>query len=143
MVKIYCEDGSMTKEIKQLKKNSFIQLISFPFENYNRRTHNSKKPSELTCDTTLTFASSTMKIGDTGGSEIFCQIKDIIGKENFNDIRHVDTAYKEKCQLFISPDKKDIINKRERLFKLTGIKFFYCEDIEEIRNYIKTLHPTN
>ena len=37
-IKIYCENGSMTKEIRSFKKIDNIILISFPFENYNKRT---------------------------------------------------------------------------------------------------------
>lgn len=129
----------MTKSIKNLKKDPSIELISFPFENINKRTTDSIKPSELTMDSTFVTMDSDIRISDTVGSEIFDDLKNIIGKENFNDIRHVDTAYKEKCQLFISPDKKDIVNKDVELFALTGMQFFYCEDISEIKKYINRI----
>lgn len=126
----------MTKKVRDLKKIANIDLISFPFENYNKRTIKSKKPSELTCDSTLITADSDLLISNTDRSEIFNSIEKIIGKNNYNDIRHIDTAYKEKCKLFITPDKGDIVNYKENLEKITGIKFFYCEDIEEIKNYL-------
>lgn len=138
-IKIYCEDGAMTKEIRSLKQRDNIILISFPFENYNKRTVDSKLPSNLTCDSTFITADSDMLISDTVHSEIFDSIKRIVGSNNFNDIRHIDTAFKEKCKIFISPDKDDIINKGTDLENLTGIKFFYCKDFELIDNYINEL----
>lgn len=139
MIKIYCEDGSMTKPIKNLKKDSDIELISFPFENINKRTTDSKRPSEITCDSTFATLDSDIRSSDTVASEIFGDIEKIVGKGNYNDIRHIDTAYKEKCQIFVSPDKKDIVNNGKKLFELTEIKFFYCEDIQGINKSIKQI----
>jgi hypothetical protein len=127
----------MNKSIKKLKHDPLIKLISFPFENINRKTNDSFKPSELTCDNDLVTSDKEILISDTLRSDKFEEIQLIIGENNYNDVRHVDTAYKEKCQIFISPDKKDIITKGDQLYKLTGIKFFYCEDIDEITHYIK------
>ena len=129
----------MTKKVRDLKKIAHIVLISFPFENYNKRTTKSKKPSELTCDSTLITAESDILISDTCRSEIFNSIEKIIGKNNYNDIRHIDTAYKEKCKIFITPDKGDIVNNKVNLERITGIKFFYCEDINSIRNYLSKI----
>ncbi|MCR9181398.1 MAG: hypothetical protein NXH73_00580 [Flavobacteriaceae bacterium] len=136
MIKIYCEDGAMTKEVKKLKNDSSILLISFPFENSNKKTFSSKKPTELLASSGFTLASSSIRLSDTIQSEKYEEIKNIVGEKNFNDIKHIDTAYKEKCRIFISPDKKDIVNNGEEFNKITGIKFFYSEDIEEIKKYI-------
>ena len=138
-IKIYCEDGSMNKEIRSLNSYQSVELITFPFENFNKRTVDSKRPSELTCDSTFITADSDILISDTDRSEIFESLEKIIGARNYDDIRHVDTAYKEKCRVFISPDKRDIVNKGEELEKLTGIKFFYCREINAIKSYINTL----
>ena len=101
---------------------------------------NCKKPSELTCDLTFITSDSDIIISDTARSEIFKSIEKIVGKENYNDIRHIDTAYKEKCTLFITPDKGDIVKHKENLEKLSGIKFFYCEDFEAIKGYIDKIN---
>jgi len=138
-ISIYCEDGSMNKFVRALKKDKRLNLISFPFENTNRRISKSKKPSGLTCDTEFTTADSDMLISDTLHSDIYESIKQIIGVEHMNDIRHIDTAFKENCKLFITPDKDDIVNNGKALEELTGIKFFYCEDYELIGSYISTL----
>ncbi len=88
-------------------------------------------------DSTLITADDIgIRISDTDESEIFESIARIIGRNHFNDIRHIDTAYKENCKIFISPDKGDIISKAAELEKLTGIKFFYHKDIEGIKKAI-------
>ncbi|MBN1186850.1 MAG: hypothetical protein JXB49_31525 [Bacteroidales bacterium] len=135
-IKIYCEDGALNKNIRSLKKMQNIELISFEFENRNKRTRKSKKPSELTCDSSFIKADSSILISDTARSELFEDIVRIVGAENYNDIRHIDTAYKEECQIFITSDKKDIVSKRKELEKLTGIKFFYDQDYAAIKSFV-------
>jgi len=92
MIKIYCEDGAMTKSIKKLRRLENIELISFPFENFNKKTVSSKKPSNLTLDSGLWTWGSDIKFSNMGSSELFEGIEKIIGAKNFNDVRHVDTA---------------------------------------------------
>lgn len=139
-IKIYCENGALSKEIKALKNLDDIELLYFPFENFTRKAKRSNKPSELTCDNSFyTADDNKIRISDTVGSNIYDLIVRIIGKNNIHDIKHVDTAYKENCQIFISPDKGDIINKAIDLEKLTGIKFFYCGDLDSINAEIKKI----
>lgn len=139
MIKIYCEDGAMTKEVKNLRSENHIKLFSFPFENRNRKTKNVPKPSRLTADSSFVTADSIINIGDTIKSNKFIDIEKVVGKENFNDIRHLDTAYKNGCQIFLTPDKKDIANKKKELEKILGISIFYCHDIDKIRAKITEL----
>ncbi|MCK6607390.1 MAG: hypothetical protein L6Q46_03690 [Flavobacterium sp.] len=139
MIKIYCEEGALTKDIKALKKEPDILLLSFPFDNKNKITTYSKKPTELTCDNTFITCDSDIIIGDTIASEKFEEISKVIGRKHYSDIRHVDTAYKESCQLFISPDKGDIIANKERLKEITNIDFFHCQDIDSILKKIDSI----
>lgn len=135
-IKIYCEDGGLTKRIKQLAKSFNVYLVSFPFENINKKTKDCSKPSNLTIDSTYITADNTdICIGDTHLSNKFYEIQNIIGKNNFNDVRHFDTAYKEGCKIFITPDKKDISSKSERLFDATGVMTFHCDDIDRIKDF--------
>lgn len=139
-IRIYCEDGAMTKEIKAMKASGDIELVSFPFENINRKVIRVNNPSDLTADSTFITADDTsILVSNTEHSDLYAVIGKIIGRGNFNDIRHVDTAYKEKCAIFVSPDKGDIISKSEELHKLTGMKFFHCRDIESIEKYVAGL----
>lgn len=139
-IKIYCEDGALTKEIKELRTTENIELFVFPFENKNRKVSRSNKPSMLTWDNKfITWDDTSIKFNDTDKSELFEGIAEIVGENHLNDIRHIDTAYKETCIIFISPDKDDIVSKAKALEKLTGIKFFYSQDIQGIRAAIHDL----
>jgi len=136
-IKIYCEAGAMTSEVRNLKSNPKVKLIGFPFEMKNKRVYKATKPSELTCDSMLINADNTeIKVSDTVKSKKFELIAQVIGATNFNDVRHIDTAYKEKCKIFISNDKNDIINNAIELENITGIKFFHPNDIDEIKKLI-------
>ena len=130
----------MTQEIKALGRNPDIVLLYFPFENLNRKAQRANKPSELTVDTTfITADDDRILISDTAGSELFPMIAQIIGKHNRRDVQHVDTAYKEGCAIFVSPDRDDIISKADKLEKLTSMKFFYSQDFQSIRQYVEHL----
>ena len=140
-IKIYCEAGAMTKQVKNLKRLDNVELIGFPFESINRKVKTANKPSELTADITfITCDNDEILISDTVKSERFEKISVIIGKNNFNDVRHIDTAYKENCKIFISPDKGDIISKARELQQLTGIAFFHFQNIQEIETEIQKLN---
>lgn len=136
-VKIYCEAGAMTTEVRNLKILENVELIGFPFESKNRRVFTASQPSELTSDNDFITADNTnIRVSDTDRSEKFLQIAKIIGENHYNDVRHIDTAYKENCKIFISPDKGDIIDKAIELERLTGIKFFHPTSIEEIKKAV-------
>ena len=136
-LKIYCENGSLTKDIRKLKKEFSIKIIYFPFENFTKKATEAKKPSGLTCGNQYIGAGSDIRIGYTESSPIFDQIKSIVGPNSSIDAKHIDTAYKEKCFLFITPDKDDILSKKVALEELTGIKFFYTEELSLIKEAIK------
>lgn len=139
MIKIYCELGSLSGEIKALKSKSDLEFIYFPFENTTRKLKAAQKPSNLLSSNGFVLASSDIHIGDTGGSDKFLRIQNLIGAKNFRDAQHIDTAYKENCKILISPDKKDITNFRKEIYNLTGVKCFHHTEIESIIKYINKL----
>lgn len=138
-LRIYCEIGSIGK-VKHLEKDYNIEFVYFPYDiSKTRHMKQSKKPSGLTADTAMLTADSTVAISDTEASQIFIELLRIIGTENKADARHIDTAFKEKCKIFITNDKKDIISKKEKLQELTQIDFFYVDELIQIENCIKSL----
>ena len=139
MIKVYCELGSLNREIKALKSESDLEFIYFPFENKTRKLKSGKNPSNLLASNGFVLASSDIRISDTIGSDKFGQIQKLIGEKNFRDAQHIDTAYKENCKLLISPDRKDIINFRKEIYNLTGVKCFHHTEIESIIEYINRL----
>jgi hypothetical protein len=74
----------------------------------------------MTCD-------STIRIGDCVPSPQYQAIKAIIGDHEF-DARHIDTAYKNSCDVFLSRDKGDVISHAANLKELLGMEFLHPDD---------------
>ncbi len=143
MIKIYCELGSLTKEIKQLKSERDLEFLYFPFENQTKKIKQSKKPSNLLASNAFILSSSSILLKDTKYSDKYAEIESLIGKHNFRDIQHIDTAYKENCQILITPDKDDIANFRNEIFQLTNVMCFHHSEINAIYRYIENLKNKN
>ena len=127
MIKVYCENGALRKELKQLKKDRRIELIHFPYEGNARSLDVTKVPSRLTIDITHVTIDSTMRISDCGETDMYSRIIDIIGNHEF-DARHIDTAYKNNCDVLLSRDKDDVIGHTSALRELLKIEFLHPDD---------------
>jgi hypothetical protein len=97
---------------------------NWPYEGHSRRAELAR-PSVLTADSFYWTADSAVKIGDMTESNMFDSIAEIIGRENRFDALHIDSAHKTRCDYFLTPDGRDIINNREELERLLGIRFFH------------------
>lgn len=141
MIKIYCEDGALNRHVKKLKRQADIEIYSFPFENTNSKTKTSSHPSELRVSNRYLRINdpATTRINQTLRSDIFEEIEKIVGSKNYNDIRHIDTAFKEECQIFVTPDKKDISSKSEELEKLTGMKIIHSDNTDKLDRAINEI----
>ena len=126
--KIYCERGAYRKELRELELSGKIEIVSFPYEGRNRKTPKDSRPSIITMDSTYITWDMTFLIGDAVESDKFSQIASMVGKNNTMDIRQIDAAYKSQCQVFLSPDKGDIISNRNELEGLLGMKFFHPKE---------------
>jgi hypothetical protein len=79
----------------------------------------------VTADSPYWTADSDVKISDMTESNMFDSIAEIIGRENRFDVQHIDSAYKTRCDCFLTPDGRDIISHREELEQLLSIRFFH------------------
>jgi|GEM_PF-5448683 len=61
------------------------------------------------------------------GSKIYEDIKNTIGSQNRRDVLHVDSAYKERSDVFLTEDR-DILRVRNDLEKICGFKIFNTSD---------------
>lgn len=127
MIKVYCERGALRKELTQLKNCGLVHLIHFPYEGHTKKLEVTDTPSIISADITYMTCDSTIKIGDCDHSEKYHEIKSIIGNHEF-DVRHIDTAYKNNCQFFLSRDKDDVISHSAKLNSLLGIEFLHPDD---------------
>ncbi len=126
-IKIYCDTGA---DIDFLKYSSEkIEFIQFPYDS----SHRSKKvkmpvanPSASNWyQVNITWQEAIAPWTDYTESTIYSELEKIIGKQNKEDILHLDSAYKTGAHLFLTSDKRDIWSKRSTLESICGFKIFY------------------
>lgn len=77
---------------------------------------------------------------DFSKSELLPHIRQIIGSSQRRDALHLDSAYKTKCQAFVTSDKDHIYKNKEELEKLLGLKiFYYPTEVKNLIDYLKTI----
>jgi hypothetical protein len=142
-IRIYTDSGA---DITCLKKYDFLcQFFQFPYD--KNKLHNSRDlalPSNTTWEKChLPWNNPQITWENFSPSELFDEIKNLIGKNNPCDIFHIDSAYKEKCQIFLTSDKRDIHSKKAQVERLCNMKVFHppSESLELIE-YIVSL-PLN
>lgn len=139
--KIYCERGAWRKELKDLESQGKIKIVTFPYEGKSRRTPNFSTPSRISCDSTNITLDMNFSVSDSVESEKYEQIRSIVGKKNEMDIRHLDAAYKSQCHAFLTPDKRDIISRKDELESLLKMSFFHV--IDNWDEFIKFIESEN
>lgn len=135
MLKVYCDTGAYRSELSELERNGAIRVYQFKYENKNRKIRHHALPSRPTWSETK-YAWNELKDltwNDMGKqSEHWRAIESLIGKGNAVDAKHLDSAYREGCQVFLTSDKGDISSHRRALEQLLGIKVLhYREDWNE------------
>jgi len=142
---IYCDTGASIKKVKKwAMQRSFYARIKwkgFPSENKNKNLENVKRPSAPSWDRmSANWEEWESKWEDTSASENYLKIEEIVGKENKEDVQHLDSAYRSQCQYFFTSDKKDILSNKEQLERLLHLKLFnphkeFKTVCESIKNY--------
>jgi len=125
-MKVYCEHGALTAEIRKWARDGRIELVHFPYDP-NSRTHKIRRIAEPSNaqirDLNLPIKDLPGALSDYKGSEHFEEILAILGTQNRRDALHVDSAFKSGCAAFITTDS-DILNDKAKLSSLLGVRFF-------------------
>ncbi|SRR5216683_3986936 len=142
MVKIYCEPGALSPELRALQRAGAIELVHFPYDP-DLRTKDiapSATPSEAQWrDLNTTWDELGGSWDDFEGSEHHAAITKIIGAEHRRDILHMDSAYKSECAALITADS-DILDHTEELEALLGIRIFNGrKDVAAAEQFIRGL----
>lgn len=125
-MRIYCEHGALTSEIRGWAQSGLIELVHFP---YDPDSHSHKIPGIAEAsnaqirDLNLPIRDLPGSFSDYRGSEHFKEILAILGREHRRDALHVDSAFKSLCVGFITTDS-DILTHKAQLLDLLGIRFF-------------------
>ncbi len=125
-MRVYCEHGALTVEIKAWARTGHIELVHFPYDpdSHTRLIPGIAEPSNAQIrDLNLPIKDLPGTIGDYKGSEHFEKILAILGREQRRDALHVDSAFKSRCAVFITRDS-DILKHKAQLLDLLGIRFF-------------------
>ena len=130
-MKVYCEHGALTRELKRLEQEGRVTLLLYPYEMRTKRIAALAEPSDPTWEESNTaWEEEEGTWNDLLPSSKFKSILGIVGSANVRDAKHIDSAHKSGCQAFFSPDRHDIISNGQLLEKLLGIKFYHSHDID-------------
>lgn len=124
-----------------LQREGKVELMAFPHEQPTRKIKGRARPSLLRASDAHWTADSTFLISDAVGSDKYTQITRIVSKRKKSemDARHLDSAYKSKCDCFFTSDKKDIVNNREVLEALLGIEIYH--HVDDLEKFLKKYFP--
>ena len=148
MMRVYCEHGAITSDLRRLQHEGVVELVRFPYDPNSRSRHINTVavPSAAQLrDLNLTFAELAFAFSDHQGSQHLSDIVRLIGPGNRRDALHIDSAFKSGCGIFVTQDK-DILRYRQHLEGLLGIRFFHPDDDKEalldfIRSQVDKTEP--
>jgi hypothetical protein len=139
-MKIYCEHGALTADLKALQRDGRIELVHFPYDEDSKARAIS--PSAIPSDAqwrdlnTGSWDALTGSWSDFEGSPHLPEIRRIIGAENRRDALHVDSAFKTGCAAMVTVDQ-DILDHTAKLEALLGLRIFHPDrDREALRRFI-------
>ncbi len=138
-MKIYCEQGALTKEIKELGRRRNIELVHFPYDlgSHTRKIHGVATPSKAQFqDLNLSIAELPGAMTDYKGSPHLEEILLVIGSSNRRDALHVDSAFKQGCVAFITPDKEHILEHKTELESMLGVRFFHFSEWSNLEQFV-------
>ncbi len=127
-MKIYIDQGVSQKAIRQLKKKYNFSIVTGHM-NEQRIRSATDVPQPFRLDSSLLCSGDFL-----AGSE-FYDLERVIGKSNRNDIDHLYTAYREKCDCFITANPRDFI----RLRRNDATSIEKREKLEDILKDIKIM----
>lgn len=139
-MKIYCEHGALTAELRAAQRDGRIELVHFPYDPESRPRHiaPSATPSRAQwCDLNIAWNESSAGWDDFKGSEHLPEIIRIVGAANRRDALHIDSAYKTGCAAMVTADR-DILGHKAELEALLNVRIFHpVSDSEVLRRSIE------
>ncbi len=139
MKKVYCDSGGYDPRLKKLVEQ--VEVVNFDHGENKIKATKSATPSAIEYDASYASYDDARITYDEESSEKFESILNILGKNNLVDAKHLDAAYKSKCDYFFTRDKGDIINHREQIEKELGLKIYNPD--KEFTDFLKNLNVQN
>jgi hypothetical protein len=138
-VKVYQDTGaSLPKDLLE-----FCEVYQFPYDSADRPKKYPPKvanPCELTwAEAHCTWGEMTFPWGELG-SPVPEKIKNLIGIVNKTDYKHLGSALKMGCKVFLTSDKEHIWSKRKEIEEEFGLKIFHLPfETKNLRLFITSL----
>ncbi len=142
-IKVYLDSGaSLPKDLQE-----FCECYQFPYDSEHRPKRNLPKlalPCELMWNEAHCKWNEADFTWEDSGHPVPEKIKKLIGKNNKADFKHLGSALRMKCRVFLTSDKGDIWDVRNELQSEYSLKIFHMPfEIDNLKNYIKTLNQNN
>jgi len=132
-LKLYCEPGALTKELRSLQSEGLVRLVHFSFDPGSitkKISHEASPAGALWKDLGLTWK----QLNDLGVTWAdldvrgrIAEIEGIIGPNHRRDVLHVNSAYVTGCPAMVTRDS-DILSHRSALEALLSVKFFHPDE---------------
>jgi hypothetical protein len=124
-IKVYADQGGYDTRMKELIRSGTIEVVGFPHDPPRDTQVGSADSLTVTGDVKHLTAESNAPGGDTTESDRWVAIASIVGSGNEYDIRQIDSAYTAGCRAFFTTDERQILERREALEDLLGMRFFH------------------
>ncbi len=135
-IKVYLDSGaSLPRDLHE-----FCECYQFPYDSSDRPKKKKPKlalPCELTWkESNCSWEESTFSWADSGHF-IPEKIKKLIGKNNKADYKHLGSALRNGCQVFLTSDKKDIWAIRKEIEFEYSLKIFHVPfENDKLKDFI-------
>ena len=128
MKRVYCDSGGFKKELRDFENRGLIEVFTYAYENSTRKVRHRAPGSNPTWDEgDSTWDEGTDSWDDYANvSEHWQRIIDLLGKSNLRDAKHLDSAYRARCDSFLTSDQDDIASKAVQIFSLLRIHVFHA-----------------
>ncbi len=126
---VTADSSANQKILKRLQREGYIKIHFVNMENaMENPIIKDKVPAGFTIGVSLIGGEDV--IVDDDSANIYKQVRDLIGKYNYQDARQLEAHFRSGNDVFISGDKDDILNHKKKL-KNMGITVMSPEELEK------------
>ncbi|MGE0671161.1 MAG: helix-turn-helix domain-containing protein [Parachlamydiales bacterium] len=138
-IKVYLDSGaSLPKDLEAV-----CECYQFPYDSAHRPKKNPPmltSPCELSWDEAHCLWEESAFTWNDSADTVSDKIKQLIGKENKEDYKHLCSALRMNCRIFLTSDKSHIWNARLEIEANYGIRIFHMPfEISNLIGFVKTL----
>lgn len=122
------------KKLRSLQQSGLIKIV---FVNMENAKENTKISEKISAGFTVGVSCLDGKdvIVNEASSKIYDSIRELIGRNNYQDARQLEAHFRSGNNIFVSEDKNDILTYKNEL-KEMGILVMSPDELEE---YVKEL----